>query len=131
MHIWTAADSRGLLQLGAFGCRYGVVNFVTATAVFLYVSGRVAGAVEDLTPWVLGEREKEGERDDIPLLQFRAILVEDRSQVSPEETRAGSWSTGDFRVRVLAIVAVLWILNVVSFLRHGSVEWTKLTTGTW
>ncbi|KAI5783616.1 10 TM acyl transferase domain found in Cas1p-domain-containing protein [Geopyxis carbonaria] len=57
-HIWMAADTHGLLDLGIFGPYARVSNFVIATVMFVYVSNSVAGATGELTAWIMGAEKK-------------------------------------------------------------------------
>lgn len=109
-HIWMAADTHGLLNLGFEEDRRWT-NFVLVTAVFLFVSSRVASATADLTAWIL-----DGPEASRQLPTTRAGAGDD---AKPEGGTATD-TTGLFqhfsslKVRCAAMLVGMWILNLVS-----------------
>lgn len=53
-HIWMAADTKGLLDLGIFGMTGRLQNFIFAIIVLLIVSNHVAGVTGVLAEWIMG-----------------------------------------------------------------------------
>ncbi|RPA71875.1 Cas1p-domain-containing protein [Ascobolus immersus RN42] len=55
-HIWMAADTRGILDLGFLRYQGGWwFNLLLITIAFIYVSRKVATATEILTTWIVGK----------------------------------------------------------------------------
>ena len=141
-HIWMAADSKGLLELGAFGSSQKITNFALATLLFLYLSHRVRRAAEVLTPWIMGiqpmlpkpslpitsdgREAKGGETLDhnqdyvgVQMSQLKSAQTEDSDPGLGSSTGDAqkSWSGelwADLRVRVVVIGFVMWFASIVS-----------------
>ncbi|CAZ82776.1 unnamed protein product [Tuber melanosporum] len=141
-HIWMAADSKGLLELGAFGSSRKITNFALATLLFLYLSHRVGRAAEVLTPWIMGIRpmlrkpslpitsddgevkgsetlDRSQDYIDVQISQLKATRTDgggarlsSGAEGSQGDSSGGLWA--DFRVRVLVIGAVMWFASIVS-----------------
>ncbi|KAF7799275.1 hypothetical protein EIP86_010507 [Pleurotus ostreatoroseus] len=56
-HFWLAGDTKGIL-LVLPGTRWGALNMVITTIMFIYVSDRVAQATGELTKWICGDKPK-------------------------------------------------------------------------
>ncbi|RPB03645.1 Cas1p-domain-containing protein [Choiromyces venosus 120613-1] len=141
-HIWMAADSKGLLELGAFGSSQVTTNFALATLLFLYLSHCMGRAGEALTPWVMGIQPlprkpslpitsdgleaKGGEtldhrRDyvDVQMSQLKTSRPEGGG-AGPSSSTGDAPKTGpeelwaDLRVRVAVIGVVMWFASIVS-----------------
>jgi len=141
-HIWMAADSKGLLELGAFGSSQKTTNFALATLLFLYLSYCVRRAAEVLTPWIMGiqpmlrkpslpitsdGREAKGSETldhnqdyvDVQMSQLKSTRTEDAGPGLSSSTGGTrkSWSGelwADLRVRVVVIGSVMWFASIVS-----------------
>ncbi|CUS09481.1 unnamed protein product [Tuber aestivum] len=141
-HIWMAADSKGLLELGAFGSSQKLTDFALATLLFLYLSYCAGRAAEVLTPWIMGiqpmvrksglpvtsdDREAKGSETldqsqdyaDIQMFQLEATRIEEggagmsSSTGESQESRSGGlWA--DHRVRVVVIGAVMWFASLTT-----------------
>lgn len=137
-HIWMAADTKGLLDLGAFGMTGRVKNFVFSTILFFYASYHVAGAKEVLTRWIIGEpvesmagasqqtglptlRDRNKDitvEETVPLawrgsnegLTFEELNGDDIRYVRDED-QIGYW--GNLKFRMAVILFVVWGLNLV------------------
>lgn len=53
-HLWLAGDTKGVL-LVVPGTRWRPINFLITTAMFVYVSDRMADATTDITSWICGK----------------------------------------------------------------------------
>ncbi|PWW71731.1 Cas1p-domain-containing protein [Tuber magnatum] len=141
-HIWMAADSKGLLELGAFGSSKKLTNFALATLLFLYLSYCVGRAAEVLTPWIMGiqpmlrkpglpvtsdDREAKGSETldhsqdyvDAQMFQLKTTRTEEGSAGLSSSTGDSQKSRSrelwaDPRVRVVVIGAVMWFASIVS-----------------
>ncbi|KAI5851189.1 10 TM acyl transferase domain found in Cas1p-domain-containing protein [Morchella snyderi] len=138
-HIWMAADTKGLLGLGAFGLTGRTSNFVLATILFLYVSHRVAGATVTLSRWVLGipprsnmsqqqpglptprgvdldnDSDEPEEMNDEAAGSSRrrsgeGLKSRPRAKTLSEETPSGYW--GNLKYRMTAILVIIWFLSL-------------------
>lgn len=56
-HFWLAGDTKGIL-LVLPGVRWGALNMVVTTIMFIYVSDHVAHATGELTKWICGNKPK-------------------------------------------------------------------------
>jgi hypothetical protein len=53
-HLWLAGDTKGVL-LVIPGTQWRPINFLITTAMFVYVSDRMADATTDITNWICGK----------------------------------------------------------------------------
>jgi len=98
-HIWLAADTQGLLDLGIFGTYNRSMNFVISTIVFFYVSHALAGATGDLTAWIMAAEKKPAARPAAPSslpTTTRDIQPESSSQAANKEPAADSIALNNF-----------------------------------
>lgn len=127
-HIWMAADTHGLLDLSLFGGIW-LVNFVISTVVFLFTSHCVARATGDLTGWILGAAPAKKavvkkavlpifqRMEEVRLKELReasGVLEPAFETVKPVEAVAGTDSVVGLKARCGIIMAVMWVLNLVS-----------------
>lgn len=135
-HIWMAADTKGLLDLGSFGMTGREKNFVFSTILFFYASYHVAGAREVLTRWIIGEPVESmaagtSKQTGLPTLRDRnkEIKVEEAVPLAwrgsnegltfeelngddiRDEDQTGYW--GNLKFRMAVILFVVWGLNLV------------------
>lgn len=141
-HIWMAADTKGLLDLGVFGMTGRGQNFVFSTILFIYVSYRVAAATGVLTRWIMGaplepvagapqqtglpmsrDMDKEmGLEETVPL------GLRDSGEGSSSGVMSGRGAGyaeeegdeedkagywGNLKFRMVSILAVMWFLSLV------------------
>ncbi|KAI9668503.1 MAG: hypothetical protein M1829_005320 [Trizodia sp. TS-e1964] len=134
-HIWLAGDTKGLLRLGVFG-RRGLEfaggkweEFVLITIVFLWVSWCVAGASGTLTKWILETappKDLAGVAVTLELTSMPQSTVVDGSSPQPNSPGTTAACSGkfdgwkgsivsrwreDIKVRLIALLLGLWILN--------------------
>lgn len=135
-HIWMAADTKGLLDLGVFGMTGRGKNFMFSTTLFLYASYRVAGATGVLVRWIIGEPVElmPGASDQVEFqalgdkgitfeegvpLALRSSIVDstfcessdEGIRYMEDEGQAGYW--GNLRFRMATILLVVWVLSLV------------------
>lgn len=135
-HIWMAADTKGLLGIGAFGITGRKKNFVFSTILFFYASYHVACAREVLTRWIIGEPVESmaagtSQQPGLPTLRDRNkdITVEETvplawggsneglifEELNGDDIRyardIGYW--GNLKFRMAVILFVVWGLNLV------------------
>ena len=142
-HVWLAADTKGLLALGIFERMTGgadngrKADFVVLTIVFLWMCWHVAAATQTLTTWIVdpgNRRESSGGNEsangDIKLSQLPRNRSNDdmRDEQSDEgsvtnrvsagairsASRVKKLVAGDLRVRIGLLLAVMWLLNIIS-----------------
>lgn len=137
-HIWLAADTKGLLALGIFDRMSGgadngrKADFLVLTIVFLWISWHVAAATQTLTAWIVDPKDgsSESANGDIKLLQLprnrsNDNMREEQSHGENVTNRASARATrsasrmkklvaGDLRVRIALLLAVMWLLNIIS-----------------
>lgn len=137
-HIWMAADTKGLLDLGVFGTTGRGKNFMFSTILFLYASYHVAGATGVLVRWIIGEPVEAapgtsdqsrfqalGDRDKgiiteegVPLA-LRGFIKDSRFGESSgngikymeDEGQVEYW--GNLKLRMATILLVMWVLSLV------------------
>ncbi|KAJ3552255.1 hypothetical protein NM688_g4246 [Phlebia brevispora] len=56
-HFWLAGDTKGILVIIP-GARWGALNMLVTTIMFIYVSDCVAHATGELTKWICGDKLK-------------------------------------------------------------------------
>ena len=137
-HVWLAADTKGLLALGIFERMSGGTNhgrkadFLILTIVFLWISWHVAAATQTLTTWIVDPKDgsNESANGDIKLLQLprnrsNDNMRDEQSHGGNATNRASAGATrsasrmkklvaGDLRVRIALLLAVMWLLNIIS-----------------
>lgn len=142
-HIWMAADTKGLLDLGAFGMSGRRKNFVFSTILFIYASYHVAGATGVLTRWVVGEPvesmasapqrvDLDGGDKCITIEEAVPLALKDSGEslvfggssggdwvTDVEEDQTGYW--GNLKFRMVAILLVMWVLSLVGPPNNDSV----------
>lgn len=137
-HIWMAADTKGLLDLGVFGMTGRGKNFIFSTTLFLYASYRVAGATRVLVRWIIGEPVESmpgasyqvgfqalggsdkgiAVEEGVPLALRSSIVdstfcefSDDGIRYMEDEDQVGCW--GNLRFRMATILLVVWVLSLV------------------
>ena len=136
-HIWMAADTKGLLSLGIFGRTTTHIDgrwqdFVLLTVIFLWVSWHVAAATITITSWIVDPSEgrmeiESSELEGSPPVALElpwtkrnhkanGYLRERRACMGRSTSRVIELVKKDLRVRLMAILCVLWLLNQVSSL---------------
>lgn len=136
-HIWMAADTKGLLDLGVFGMTGRGKNLVFSTILFLYASYHVASVTKVLTGWIIGEPVESmatgtSQQIGLPTLRDRVdkdITVEetvplayregltfgelndDEIRYVEDEGQIGYWKNLKFRMMV--ILFIVWVLCLV------------------
>ena len=137
-HVWLAADTKGLLALGIFERMSGgadngrTADFLILTIVFLWISWHVAAATQTLTTWIVDPKDgsNESANGDIKLLQLprnssNDTMRDEQSHGGNVTNRASAGATrsasrikklvaGDLRVRIALLLAVMWLLNIIS-----------------
>lgn len=137
-HIWMAADTKGLLDLGVFGWTGRGQNFIFSTVLFIYASYRVANATGVLTRWIIGlpvesassasqqaglptsrDGDKEiGVDEEVPLSlrdsgegSLSGAMGEREVGYAGDEGRSKYW--GNLKFRMAVILAIMWFLSLV------------------
>lgn len=128
-HIWLAADTKGLLSLGAFGRKKTHVegrheDLAVLTIIFLWLSWLTADATTTITGWIidpkgqhlLGSVETAGlptKRHELECVSngakhraIRADIVFDFGK------RVYRWWLGRLEIRLCSILLVMWIMNL-------------------
>lgn len=96
-HIWMAADTHGLLDLGIFGSYGRLANFCVATVLFFGVSNAVAKATGTLTGWIMGAGEAK-----MPVMEADKVV----------EQQGWAQKLGGLGGRCAALIAWMWVLNL-------------------
>jgi hypothetical protein len=148
-HIWMAADTHGLLDLGLVNDRW--VNFSVVTVVFLFTSHCVAGATGELTTWIMSDAQEanplqtllpvmrrgvSGEKSVAEIVKLRELGAESsgNSKGTPQQQEGNmTLYSKNLKLRCVAILVGMWVLNLVSssvLLDGVRYEGSVLTTGT-
>ncbi|KAL7275178.1 hypothetical protein RUND412_001899 [Rhizina undulata] len=135
-HVWMAADTHGLLDLGVFGNHNRVLNLIVATLVFFYVSHCVSEETGVLTTWVLEAGKKSLPStlrgSSLPLtnmdmtaatknrkveetglegqLAEQAAAGETKMEVGRKSKLCLYW--GNLKLRIGVILVGMWIMNL-------------------
>ncbi|KAH0543254.1 hypothetical protein FGG08_002418 [Glutinoglossum americanum] len=145
-HIWMAGDTNGLLSLGMFhGWRNGKwYNFLVVTAVFFYISWRVARATEVLTQWIvrseegrsggqegllMGKRDQ-GEQKEKLELPLRKSHDSGR-QILTTTGGLGHGDTGKWEIRRISVTHWKWLLTRVWRCENITTRLGVLTVAMW
>ena len=149
-HIWLAADTKGILELGIF--RTLVPNTIAIwldslciSTVFLWLSWLVADATNTLTVWIIDPKAGRPEVEIDAEVENKLLLPKHKSKerlsidlkiplhrgvIEPHlitpATNAIFVIRHDLRARLALLVTILWFLNMVS---HYVVSLLSLLTG--
>jgi hypothetical protein len=140
-HIWLAADTRGLLNLGIFAGRSMWTNLLAITPIFFFVSWVVSNVTADLTTWLLQGSSSEQHIDEATVmgedLEFEVSseplrkiheagikgsfakplgkasgLVREVRTTGWKATVQNTWNSG-VQSRICMILLIMWFANLV------------------
>ena len=137
-HIWLAADTKGILQLGIF--RNLVPNTIAIwldslciSAIFLWLSWLVADATNTLTSWIIDPKAGRPEVENDAEVENKLLLPKHKSKerlsidlkdplhrgiIEPHLIRPATniifMIRHDLRARLALLVTILWFMNMVS-----------------
>ena len=128
-HIWLAGDTKGvLIVIGPSQWRW--VSFIFGTAIFLFLSWKVAAVTGVITGWIMGNQKKQETAPSVAAVALVPLPNEplsenDESSLPAPVTSVQQLSFSeklvrvmglyweDLRIRTGAITILLWILNLV------------------
>ncbi|KAL8761916.1 MAG: hypothetical protein Q9184_002020 [Pyrenodesmia sp. 2 TL-2023] len=127
-HIWLAADTKGLLSLGASGRKEMHVggrhwDLAVLTIIFLWLSWLTADATTTITSWIIDPKGQHyigsAETAALPTKRHELECVSDkaehqaiRADILPDfGKRMYRWWVGRLEIRLCSILLVMWILN--------------------
>lgn len=128
-HIWLAADTKGLLSLGAFGRKKTHIegrheDLVVLTVIFLWLSWLTADATTTITSWIIdpkGQHHLGGtETTALPTKRYEIECVTNGAYHRPMHagvlrdfrTRVYRLWPDRLEIRLCSILLVMWILNL-------------------
>lgn len=124
-HLFLAADTKGILLLDIFegaGSRW--IDLALIVPVFLWLSWRVAGATSYITKLFTDEGLRADDADDAGDAEMAIWTEPLRASPSSFSDSCGLWTAqlfqhskslvNDLRVKVAALLGLMWLLNLVS-----------------
>ncbi|KAL8927314.1 MAG: hypothetical protein Q9208_002491 [Pyrenodesmia sp. 3 TL-2023] len=128
-HIWLAADTKGLLSLGAFGRKKTHLegrheDLAVLTIIFLWLSWLTADATTKITSWIVDPKGQHHpgsaattalptKRHELESLSNGAQHQAIRADIFVDfGKRVYSWWLGRLEIRLCSILLVMWILNL-------------------